>query len=80
MGQDEGLHRFEVKAEGGFGGGDHLVGCDAGVGQKIAILVGELADEFALSATVALTEWMKGVDLGEVVGESSGDIAGGEVF
>ena len=38
---------------------------DAGIGKEEVVLVGELADEFALSATVAFTEGVEGIDLGE---------------
>ena len=49
----------------GLGGGNHFVLGDAGIGKEEVVLVGELADEFALSATVAFTEGVEGIDLGE---------------
>lgn len=48
----------------GLGGGNHFVLGDSGVGKEEVVLVGELADEFALSAAVAFTEGVEGIDLG----------------
>ena len=47
---------------------------DAGVGKEEIVLVSELADEFALGATVAFTEGMEGVDFSEIVGEASAEL------
>ena len=53
---------------------------DAGVGKEEVVLVSELADEFALGATVAFTEGMEGVDFGEIVGEAGAELIDGQVF
>ena len=53
---------------------------DAGIGKEEIILVSELADEFALSATVAFTEGVEGIDFGEIVGEASAELIDGQVL
>ena len=53
---------------------------DVVVGKEIAVLVSELADEFALGATVAFAEGVEGVDFGEVVSKTFAKTAGIEVF
>ena len=68
------MEGFVVKFEGGFGGGDHFVLSDASIGKEEIVLVGELADEFALSATVALTKRMESIDFGEIIGETLGEL------
>ena len=61
----------------GLGGGNHFVLGDAGVGKEEIVLIGELADEFALGATVAFTEGMEGVDFSEVVGKAGAELIDG---
>ena len=50
---------------------------DAGIGKEEVVLVSELTDEFALSATVAFTEGVEGIDFGEIVGEASAELIDG---
>ena len=50
---------------------------NAGVGKEEVVLIGELTDEFALSATVAFAEGVEGVDFSEVVGKAGAELIDG---